>query len=152
MSQSGLSVFSEEVLKTMPLIMRSVFKKGKNDLLVKGKITLPQCIVLDILDSKNNVKMKDIAGELNVTLPATTGLIDRLVKLGMVKRAYDAKDRRIVFIVLTAKGKSGLTEIRASRKKTFEEIFSKLTQKERDDYLQILRKLKHIVCEKGHED
>jgi DNA-binding MarR family transcriptional regulator len=144
MVKQTISSFAKELFKLIPHIVRGMFSR-QADVLGQGKITLPQFFSLDLLDSRGPLKMKDIAEELNISLPAATGLVNRLVILKLVKRVYDAKDRRVIYITLTSKGKEMIAEIRAKRIKAIEQIFGQLTDKERSDYLKILRKLMKIL-------
>lgn len=130
----------------MPHLLRGMFKK-RMDALGKGYITLPQYLSLELIDSCGTLKMKEIAKELNVSLPAATGMIDRLYRLGLVKREFEPRDRRVVKIVLTAGGRRVLNDIRRKRRKAIEEVFSNLSQKERQVYLKILKKIRDILYE-----
>jgi len=46
----------------------------------------------------------DLAGQLVIKHHSAVGLVDRLVKSGLVKRQQDANDRRRVTLALTASG------------------------------------------------
>jgi len=72
-------------------------------------------------------------------------MIDRLYHLGMIKREFDSKDRRVIKIILTPKGKKVLDNTKVSRKKAIEEVFSGLSAKERQSYLNIIKKVKNIM-------
>ena len=141
MPDKNISDFSNAVLELIPHLLRATFKKHKDEL-SKGSITLPQFLSLDLLDNYGKLKMKEIARQLYISLPAATGMIDRLYRLGMVERKFSAKDRRVIEIALTSKGKKVLENTRHSRRKAIGDVFSHLTKKERQLYLNILRKLK----------
>jgi DNA-binding MarR family transcriptional regulator len=147
MVKKDITKFSQEVFDLVPHLIRGMFKR-KMDALGKGYITLPQYLSLELIDSHGSLKMKEIAKELNVSLPAATGMIDRLYHLSLVKREFEPKDRRVIKIVLTAKGKKVLADVREKRRKAIEEVFSNLSEKERQSYLRILRKVKDILYEK----
>ena len=118
---------------------------------MQGKITFPQHIALEILSHQNQMKMKAIAKDLRVSLPAASGIINRLVAVKMVERIYSQKDRRVIFIALTPKGRLTLQRIRATRRRVIEEIFSVLDQREREAYLGILRKIIRAFNEKNQK-
>jgi DNA-binding MarR family transcriptional regulator len=50
----------------------------------------------------------------------------------------------VIKVVLTQKGKKILEETKKERKKVIEKVFEKLSLKEREIYLNILRKIKNI--------
>ncbi|MCF7894974.1 MAG: MarR family transcriptional regulator [Candidatus Omnitrophica bacterium] len=145
MSNKTLSQFSKELTNTISYIQRLAHNmlKEKADAFIKGKITLPQYLVLDLIYQKKALKMKDIASQLKISLPAASGLIDRLVKLKMVKRVYDLKDRRVILIDLTKVGKETVEDIGRKRREIIQKIFSPLNQQERQVYLNILNKIKN---------
>ena len=147
MSKQSLTAFSEELLEIMPRLMRGLFRKH-TDSLGQGKITLPQFLSLDLINRKGALKMKDIAKELRISFPAVTGLINRLVKMKLASRLYDEKDRRVIYITLTSSGKKMIDEISSTRVKAVKDIFGKLSDKERADYLRILRKVMRVIYPK----
>lgn len=68
------------------------------------KLTANQAGILDHLDMDEPVTLYDLAMHLGVT-PSTMSVgIDRLEKLGYVKRTKDKKDARKTNITLTAEG------------------------------------------------
>lgn len=148
MVKSSLSSFAEEVSRILPYLTRGFFKQKLN-IMGLGKITIPQCLALDLLDLYKLMKMKDIAKYMNISLPAATGLINKLYSLGIVKRVYDKKDRRVIYISLTPKGKNIVKQAGEQKKKLIENLFSKLTNKERLTYLKILQKLKKGVADEN---
>ncbi len=136
--------FACEVAGIVPELIKGMFRL-KPDTLGRGKVTVPQFLALDLILQKGRLKMRDIAEGLNVSLPAATGIIERLYKMNMVERVYDSRDRRVVRIKLTLKGRKAAVDIRNSRKQAIKEVFGKLTPRERRDYLNILRKIKDIL-------
>lgn len=68
-------------------------------------ITIGQSFVLfDLLDH-DGAGVKDIAARIQLDSPAVSGLIDRLMREGLVERIEDPLDRRSVRILLTPKGR-----------------------------------------------
>ncbi len=144
MAKHSLESFSSEMARLLPHVIRGMIK-NQSDALGCGKITVPQYLLLDLLNTHELLKMKDIAGELNITLPAATGLVNRLHLMKMIKRIYDKNDRRVIYIELTAGGKETIKQVSSQRQKAIQEVFVKLTESERNSYLSILKKLKGIL-------
>lgn len=67
-------------------------------------LTFPQVRTLALLLCLGPMRMSNIAGYLGSTLSATTGVVDRLVDKGLVKRLSDPTDRRVVKCDSTALG------------------------------------------------
>ena len=74
-----------------------------------------------------------------------TGVIDRLVKSGHVLRIPDPKDRRIIRIDLTSKGRDLVNKIYQQRRQMIIRIFGKISAAERQDYLKILMHVHDIL-------
>ncbi len=144
MNQKSLETFADKVLEAMPLIARGMLRK-QADVLTRGEVTIPQYATLDLIEKNGQLKMHEIASELNISLPAATGLVSRLVKMGFVKRCYDQTDRRIINIELTKEGKQVVSQISQKRKEMVTELFGKLSEPERKKYLEILQKLAGFI-------
>ncbi|MEW6171330.1 MAG: MarR family transcriptional regulator [Candidatus Omnitrophota bacterium] len=143
MTDQELQKFTSELNQIIPIIFREMFRR--QTYLAKGKISPPQLLILDLLDKEGPCKMSDLAKLMSVSGPAITGLIDRLEKTKLVVRIFDVKDRRIIQINITPQGKRLLEKISQERQKLINEVFSKLTQKERNQYLAILKKVQTIL-------
>ena len=61
--------------------------------------------ILLLLSKKKQMTMSEISREIHVINSNLTPLVDKLIKLGYLKRQPSKKDRRVVHISLTANGK-----------------------------------------------
>lgn len=146
MTQKSLREFTRQLTRLMPSILKGIFKR-QSDELASGKITMPQYLVVDMLRNKGAMKMTEIASELGITLPAATGLIDRLHGLKMLDRLYDKNDRRVIRIHLTPKGQRLVLRVSRKREKMINHVFGRLSEEERQTYLKILRKVHEVIYE-----
>ncbi len=71
-------------------------------------MTVPQIRTMVLLERAGPLRMGSIAGCLGRALSATTTVVDRLVEKGLVDRAWDPSDRRVVICRLTDEGKQGM--------------------------------------------
>ncbi len=76
--------------------------------------------ILVCLYKNNKMTMKDIANCIHRTKPTVTVLVDKLEKLGYLKRAASDKDSRSTYVILTQKGEDF--------KVTFEQISNNLNK------------------------
>ena len=137
----SLRKFSEEVMTIISSIHLGIIKDQTNAL-TSGRISFPQMVVVEILRLKRECRMSDIATTLQVTKSAVTGMTDRLIKENIIKRKRLDSDRRVVKIALTPKGLKLAAQISDCKRKSIEKMFSGVTEKERKEYLRILRKIK----------
>ena len=68
------------------------------------ELTMPQMRTLALLLA-NPHRMSEVAASLGISLQAATSLIDRMVDKGLVERANDPADRRVVICRLTPTGR-----------------------------------------------
>jgi DNA-binding MarR family transcriptional regulator len=147
MTQKSLREFTRQMSQLVPTIMRGVLKRHTDEV-TSGEITISQYLVMEMLKRKGAMKMTEIALEMGITLPAATGLVDRLHGAKMLDRAYDKEDRRVVLIHLTPKGQKLFLRVSREREKMINHIFGKITEEERQTYLKILRKIRDVIYEK----
>jgi len=143
---TGISIvdFAQKMSQIMPEIMRGVMRRQNNDL-CKGKITLPQLLILELLSRQGASKMTDLAKSMQVTTAASTGIVQRLVLLGYVQREYNSNDRRIIKIKLSIRGTELLKKINQQRTQSVTKIFGQISEDDRGEYLRILMQVKDIL-------
>lgn len=144
MSKLSLSEFADKMNKVMPVIMKE-FGRRLVSALYKGKITLPQFLILEFLHREDESKMTALAHFMNVTTAAMTGIVERLVRAGYIIRTYEAQDRRIIKVKLTAQGIDLVKKINQQRCQMVIKIFGKISEADRQEYLRILMQIKEIL-------
>ncbi len=146
MKQQSIDQYVEEVVLVLPKVIRW-FHVNRANSLIKAQLNQAQFFVLDIIYDSGVQKMSQLSKQLFVSLPAVTRIVEKLFTEKMVERIYGKKDRRVIEIDITAKGKKIVTEFRKQRKQAFRDIFSKLCEKDRQDYLRILCKLNEMTSQ-----
>ena len=141
----SINEFAKEMSVLMPRLVRSFLAKQTTMIKKSGDITIPQIAILHLLKDLTKCKMTEIAKFLHVTTSAATGVVDRMVKSGLLKRVRVAGDRRIINIKLTQKGKKTINAIFKDRQKMMIEIFKHFTPKEREAYLNTIKKMYDIL-------
>jgi len=146
MTTVTLSEFADKMDEIMPVIMKEFLRHQMREF-YKTRLTMPQFVVMTILERNGESKMTDLARFINVTTAATTGLIDRLVRDGYAQRMHDPKDRRIIKAALTAKGQKTVRTMLEKRRQLTMKIFGMVSQKEREEYLKILMHIRDHLKE-----
>ena len=133
---------AEEISILMPAIMRKIVFR----FLQKTKVSHTQLFTLITIDQKNrSATITELSKDLNVTPPTATRLIDRLERDKYVKRIYKREDRRTVHVFLTLKGVKLVEKLKSIIADGWDNILSDLTLQDRENYLNILRKIREIV-------
>lgn len=110
---------------------KSIEQRLRAHLTESFNVTLPQFEVLCELDRwAGPVAMSQLSSRLNVTSSNLTGVVDRLVRKGLVWRFRSKKDRRVQRIELTPEGRAAHAEIAADNALWLTRAFTGLTDQE----------------------
>lgn len=85
--------------------------------------------------------MKEIADHLSITPPSATSLINALVDAGQLERIHDTKDRRLVRLRITQKGRKLLEKEFGDIVAYIKKDLSILNEQEIKNFIIILEKL-----------
>ena len=144
MATLSIEEFADRVSDAMRFMVKE-FMRQQSGGFYKIKVTMPQFVILDLLQRLGETKMSDLARSGGVTTAAMTGLIDRLVRGGYAARKRDGKDRRIVRVTATAKGRRIVKDAMEHRREIIIRTFGNLSRHDRDEYLRILTLIKGQV-------
>ena len=136
----SLSEFADKINEILPVIMKESLRQQRGEF-YKIKITMPQLAILGFLKNHGEAAMTHMARHMFVTTAAVTGIVERLVRDGYVVRQSDPKDRRVVKVKLTAKGAALIEKMEDQRRKGIMGMFSKVSQRDREEYLRILKRI-----------
>lgn len=107
-----------------------------------GKLSGPRMGVLFIVHHSGGIRMGDLAGKLHVAPRTVTDLVDGLERDGFIHRIPDPTDRRASLLELSESAKRDFDQIASMRKAFVEEIFSPLSNDEKDTLVSLLTKLR----------
>lgn len=68
-------------------------------------LTGPQLTVVKMLESLGDVSLSELSERIHARNSTVTGIIDRMQREGLVQRARSSRDRRVIHIKLTSKGR-----------------------------------------------
>jgi DNA-binding MarR family transcriptional regulator len=136
----SLTGFAAEIQELMPAFLGAMIRRERNAI-SQGIITLPQFLGLDFLRGNPGSPVKAFAETLGLKLSSASGLLDRMAKLGLLKRTHSTDDRRVVLLTLTPEGERMVDEIREQKKESTARIFSTLSPDERAVYLELMQKV-----------
>ena len=109
------------------------------------ELNLSQMRALSAFKDNHAFLMKELAHNSGVKLSNMTTMVDDLIKEGFAKRERDESDRRKVLVHLTPKGKKIRAQFLANRRKTAHFIFSKLSEKDKNELLNSFDKVCKIL-------
>ena len=132
-------------LASIIMVMQRRFMTSLMGELSRGQVSFPQFFLLGHLGAQGPLGMSGIADLMGHSTPAATGLVQRLEKLGYVRRSHDKKDRRKVAVTATPKGARLVEGIRQEIIANLEKVMGQLDPAEQRAWLDIYRKI-HDYC------
>jgi DNA-binding MarR family transcriptional regulator len=143
--------FGAEMSYMMPALLREVAKRNEN--IVKGKknsLNHMHIAILDLLAISDPLRMGEISRILKMTMSNATATIDKMIEDGLVERQRSHEDRRVVEVSLSKKGHKALIEINDFRRDLTNEMYAVLSEKEKKEYLTLLRKVYDELLKKDN--
>jgi DNA-binding MarR family transcriptional regulator len=102
------------------------------------EVTPIQVMLLFFLQKNDGSSLTQISQGLMLENPTVTGLIDRLEKLGYVKRSDHPNDRRVYLVHITEKGNKVANKALPIIKKLNEQIKEGYSKSEIEDFKKVL--------------
>ena len=108
---------------------------------IKSDLSSRDFHLISFVGHHDNVIMKDIADELGVPMSTATGIVDKLVQKGYLKRKYSESDRRIVLIDLDNDGKDAFDLFARLKQEASESILSILSTEDSEIFIRYLERI-----------
>jgi DNA-binding MarR family transcriptional regulator len=142
MNTNKIDAIVDEIFQIFPLAMKK-FKRSEQERFPKG-ISLQDISIIGMLYHQKILPTSEIGKRLLISKPQMTYIIDRLIKLGIVERSPDKKDRRIINIKLTRKGKFRFEKHRNLTRTVIRKKLRILSQPELEKFSGALAAIKEI--------
>ena len=98
--------------------------------------------ILNIIDEhEDGIRQKDIAYKLGIKPSSMSELIGKLENDGYVARTIDPSDKRATLITLTELGQARAAEVEDEKNAGFKQLFSRLTQEEKEQLYNLINKM-----------
>lgn len=140
MNEIDKDAFAARMQDLMSALMRAVLRSEKGELM-SGALSFPQLGAMMFLAEHPLCSMNELAGALDHSLSAVSGLVDRMVKNGWIRRERSPDDRRVVRVSLTEQGRRILQRVLMERRRTYMRLFAPLNDGERAQYLALMEKV-----------
>jgi DNA-binding MarR family transcriptional regulator len=105
------------------------------------KLTGQQFITLHFISKNGPCKVTDLAERMEVKPSAITVMIDRLIAQEVVRRRHDDKDRRVVLIDMTDRGREVLQQLQHLRRQIIGNYLNELDPAKLDIFLDIFEQI-----------
>ena len=126
--------------------LESVQKEVSKDIR-RYELNPTEFAVLELLYHKNEQPIQKIGEKVLLASSSITYVIDKLEKKDYIYRRSCDQDRRVIYAVLTDKGKELMDEIFPQHKQSMRKIFAGLNIEEKEQIISLLKKLGHYAAE-----
>ena len=140
MADRALQDVVRDIQRLFPPIMRHLEEQAQYE--VTGlDVTPAQMDALLVLYEPSSMPMGELASQLGLTESAATRLVDRLVKMNLVRRDRDETDRRVVRVRLSPYGRQLAELVFERREARFQRVLSRLSKADQDSLIRGLTAL-----------
>lgn len=135
----GTGDFVEEYLLYLLSRVSHVLSSEFHGQLRRRSVGVPVWRVLASLSGSKGETVTGLAEVCLLQQPTMTKLLDRMVRDDLVTRSQDARDRRVVRVVLTKKGEELATDLIAAARRHEAAVLSRFPEMEALDLKAVLR-------------
>ena len=126
-----------------------VVKDSDQDRLRELGVHPGQAWLIDVLSRFGTMKLIDVAGILNVKLPAISRMSKSMAAQGLITRKRNEQDEREVLIELTQDGADLVPSIREAWERIETEMLSAFSERDKDEFKRLLKQLVDAIGPRG---
>ncbi len=145
MLDNTIDTIIENLFYILPVIHKKLLKIEPQAPETHNNPSRLQVGVMLVLSEKPSLSISEIAQKLLIPRPQMTRLINFLVASGITEKQPDSRDKRVVKIALTEKGKATLTHYEELLKNNVRNLLSYLTENDLKELSVILDRLKYLA-------
>ena len=105
-------------------------------------VTLSQCHTLDLLSKRGKLTMNELSRQMGLAKSTMTRIVNNMVRGGWIEQVKDPKDRRLVNVQLTRRGRRMAGRLGLSSREYVERILGHLPS---EKIPQVLESLQWII-------
>lgn len=105
------------------------------------EFSFSQALVLLALLRQREPRMNELARALGLSKANATGLVDRLVKKGLVDRRHSEEDRRVVLVRLTKTGAGVARRLAAAQRRGLAQMMRRVPEKNLAVFIETLEQM-----------
>lgn len=134
----------EELLVALRRVIRAIDMRSKQ-LSKDVGLTGPQLLVLQNIEAKPGIMVREIADSLNLSPATITNILDRLENRELASRIRSNQDKRKVGVYLTDAGKAALENAPRPLQEHFIERFNSLEEWEQSQMVATMQRIASMM-------
>jgi DNA-binding MarR family transcriptional regulator len=123
----------------------TMLKKRGRDILSQFEITPPQFEALLVLREYGELTMGELCAKMFLACSTATDLIDRMERNGLIERARDTADRRVIRLKVLPKGAKVIDDVLDARRNYLATILSEIDVADKDRLILALEQLHYLM-------
>lgn len=134
----------ENVLVALRRVIRATDLHSRN-LIKKTGLTAPQLLLLQIIKTKGEITIGELAQEMSLSQATVTNILDRLESREYIYREKSSQDRRKVYVRLTDKGIMSVKDAPVPLQESFVKQFKNLENWEQTMIISSLQRVAQMM-------
>jgi len=134
----------EELLVALRRVIRAVDLRSKQ-LSKHVGLTGPQLLVMQNIQEKPGIMVREIAENINLSPATITNILDRLEGKDLATRIRSTQDKRKVGVFLTERGKAAVVNAPRPLQEHFVERFSQLKEWEQSQMVATVQRIASMM-------
>ena len=138
----------EKFLGVLYNLVRAIKSDSDRCAQICGGVNEKEMFVIGFVGQKKQVKMSDIAENIEAPMSTLTNIIDRLVDKNILTREHSSDDRRAIYVSLSDQGKKAYQSLANQKRQVAEKLLSQYSEKEQELFLSHISTLVNTLQEK----
>jgi len=131
----------EKFINLLYSLVQAIKRDTEHCAEICGGVTEKDMIVIGFVGQKKQVKMSDIAEDIDAPMSTLTNIVNRLVDKKILIREHSNDDRRAINVTLSALGEAVYKVLAEQKKQMAEKLLSQYNEKEQELFLNNLSSL-----------
>ncbi|MEE0775608.1 MAG: MarR family transcriptional regulator [Bacillota bacterium] len=139
---------TKKYLAVLHQMQTSCLRLAGEGLLPKGD----QAVMMAVgnhMDCPNGIRVSSLSRELGVTNAAVSKMLNNLEQKNLIRRTGDAKDRRVVWVQLTAEGQALYSQVMGEQSAFLKRVFLRMGKEDLETFLSLWEKFNKITEEES---
>ena len=113
-------------------LVQAIKKESDNCGKICGGLNEKELVVVYLVGEKQNIKMSEIAANIDAPMSTLTNIVDKLVEKKILSRGHSSEDRRVINVFLDSAGKAAYKTMVNQKKKISEGVLSQFDDETQD--------------------
>ncbi len=135
--QEQIKKFNDAIFSIIYRVKKTMLKSSG----LCGGLNEKDMLAVSIVSQKGNLKMRELANEIECPMSTLTSIVDKLVEQQFLTRFHSKEDRRVVMVTLGSKGKEAEKIYQTEMGAMAADMLSNLNSKEQDTLVELLHKV-----------